>query len=233
MSDLLRALVCLIAVLSFQGCGPPVTFEHPVIDPALSVPAPEFYGIYPINDDSSDGDRFLLIAPAHEPQAPGMFRITGILAEATTGRVEVSHESTLGFASPSGSHWLVHFPRKQPPDSEVEETDNRYFQSNWSAENTVGYDIFAWRMRPDQQGFVWSFVNPERVIEEIENGHLRGIVEYDTPQAKESRDAQAVRVTASSAELKRYFEFVERHNLEDLFGGDGFELIRWPHPRRR
>ncbi len=203
----------VVFVLS-SGCGPSVEFGHPLVDPILAPTFPELYGVYPIEDDEEGREQFLYVSSAGEGFPKGFLRIK-FLVSTSEGRVEILEESALGFCAKHENDYFFHFPMK---DEIPAGADDRFFQDDWTASETVGYNIDVWSFDSDANSFEWLMFNSEYLAEQIEAGHLRGTVAYDDRQLMEGevKQPQSVHVTASEKELWRFIQFVNKHELGEL-----------------
>lgn len=203
------------AWLACSGCGPPITFEHPLVPPEKAVLDPELLGDFAVSPQP-ERDEVYRITAAGEAFPPGFMLVT-----TSPRQKEQDHQITprLAFCFRHEDDFYMHFPLRV---KRIEDPAKAYFHSDWSLQETKAYEIFRARRLGDGH-FHCAFMAPDFLKKEIEVGHLEGLVTYtsaDHPEVAQ-RSLKGIYVTAKPAELLKYLEFLKQHNVQGLFPGGG------------
>lgn len=200
-----------------SGCGPPITFQHPLVPPEKAVLYSELLGDFAVSPQSDPGhDEAYRITAAGDAFPPGFMLVT-----TSPRQKEQDHQITprLAFCFRHQEDFYMHFPLRV---KRIEDPAKAYFTSDWSLEETEAFEIFRARRLADGH-FHCAFMAPDFLKKEIEAGHLEGLVTYtnaDHPEVAQ-RSLKGIYVTAKPAELLKYLQFLKQHNVQGLFPGGG------------
>ncbi|MCA9105268.1 MAG: hypothetical protein KDA83_07575 [Planctomycetales bacterium] len=218
MKRVTSGLVPLMLLLIGGCCYP--EFEHPIIKPSEAPRYEELFGLHREVEPQNGVTTWLHIGGFDGDVPKGIHRFVWVSdssPDRATSRLDVA--DLPGFIFKVDQTYIIQcpsMPNEPSPRLSIEQLDFDHVKTFW---------IF--RLQKVGEDLRWDCLDPNAIKDLIEQGALKGEVEFEEREATEGEVAvsrvKRITVTASSDELQRFFRKVD---LDSIFLSNGPRFAR-------